>query len=199
VEVVGEFVVEHPGADLEQHTAWRPSHLHLLNRSFADDLVDGRLDERGGDGLASPVTLPVIGDRTGVRLHVSADVANRFEQLGMLGGCFLDVEVGLQITHGLQGSKHLAVPQEPLQALQLRGEVGREVRFLNQADAFGHLSHDGEAHRDVEPEVAAAHDRRALRESRRRRQRATAGEPRRWPGRRTRPGGLRRMTTRLAT
>src|ERR1700737_865649 len=99
------------------HTTWRPSHLPLLDHSLADDLVDGRLDERGGDGLAGPVTLPYLGiEPAFVSMYPPT---NRLEQLAMLGSWFLDVEVGLQVTHGLQGSKHVAVPQEPLQALQL--------------------------------------------------------------------------------
>ncbi len=68
-EVVGEFVVENPGADLdEQVRSGRcPSHLLPFHHAFADDLVHGRLDERGGDGLAGPVPLPVVGDRPDVR------------------------------------------------------------------------------------------------------------------------------------
>jgi hypothetical protein len=70
VEVVGEFVVEDSGADLEQEvgTARGPTHLLLVDHAFADHLVDGRLDERGGDGLAGPMTLAVVGP---VLLNVS--------------------------------------------------------------------------------------------------------------------------------
>jgi hypothetical protein len=51
--VVGEGVVEDSGADLEQQVgpAGAPAHLLLFDHAFADDLVDGGLDERGGDGL----------------------------------------------------------------------------------------------------------------------------------------------------
>ncbi len=60
VEVLGEVVVEDPGADLEKQVraARGASHLLFLDHAFADDLVDGRLGELGGDGLASAVTLP---------------------------------------------------------------------------------------------------------------------------------------------
>jgi hypothetical protein len=42
-----------------------PPHLLLLDHALADDLVDGRLDERAGDGFARPIPLAVaraIGD-----------------------------------------------------------------------------------------------------------------------------------------
>ena len=48
-------------------TSHRPSHLLLLDEPLADDLVDGRLDKAGRDGLAVPMTISVIRDRRYVR------------------------------------------------------------------------------------------------------------------------------------
>ena len=47
----------------------RPSHLLLLDEPLADDLVDGRLDKAGRDGLAVPMTISVIRDRRYVRRY----------------------------------------------------------------------------------------------------------------------------------
>ena len=54
MEVAGELVVEDPGADLQQQVgaAGCPAHLLFLDHALADHLVDRRLGERGGDGLA---------------------------------------------------------------------------------------------------------------------------------------------------
>src|SRR5664279_2701728 len=77
--VVGEGVVEYPGADLEQEVraAGAPSHLLLLDHAFADDLVDRGFDERGGDGLAGTSAFPIVGDSGGVRGEVAAEFAYR--------------------------------------------------------------------------------------------------------------------------
>jgi len=68
VEVRGQFVVEDAGADLEEQvgSTRSPAHLLLLHHAFADDLVDGGLDEGAGDGLPGAVAIPVVGDPVGV-------------------------------------------------------------------------------------------------------------------------------------
>lgn len=129
----------------------RGVHLNLLflDHAFGDELVDGRLGEGSADGLACAVTLPVVGDRAGFGGDVATELAHRLRQLGLLGAGLLDVEVVLQVADRLEGSEHVAVPQEPLEALQLPSDVGRQIGLLGRAEAFGHLVHDGD--RDVEP------------------------------------------------
>jgi hypothetical protein len=72
--IVGEGVVEDPGAYLEEQvcSAGAPPHLLFFDHAFADHLVDGGLDERGGDGLTGAAALPVVGDATGVGGEVTA-------------------------------------------------------------------------------------------------------------------------------
>ena len=87
--VVGEGVVEYPGADLEQQmrAAVTPAHLLLLDHAFADDLVDRGFHERGGDDLAGAVALPVVGYGRGVRGEVPAELAYRLGEFCRAGPC----------------------------------------------------------------------------------------------------------------
>ena len=64
MEVLGEGVVEDPGADLQEQVsaAGAPAHLLLLDHAFGYDLVDGGFGEAGGDPLPGPVALAVVGD-----------------------------------------------------------------------------------------------------------------------------------------
>jgi hypothetical protein len=95
VEVASELVVEDAGADLEQEVgaAGCPAHLLFLDHAFGDDLVDRGLCERGGDGLASTVAFPVVGDPVGVDADVTVELADRFEQPGLLRAVPGDVEL----------------------------------------------------------------------------------------------------------
>ena len=112
VEVLGQIVVQDSGADLEQEVsaAGTPAHLLILHHPFAHDLVDGRLHERAGDGLACSVSLPVVGDGRGIGPDVGVELGDRLEQLALFGARVLDVEVNHQILDDLQGSKDVAVP-----------------------------------------------------------------------------------------
>jgi hypothetical protein len=49
------------------------------------------------------------------------------EQLGLLDGRVFDVEVEQQVAEGLEGTEDVAVPAEPLQTLQLRGDFAGRV------------------------------------------------------------------------
>ena len=72
-------------------------------------------------------SFPVVGDPGGVGAQVAVELAHRLEQLGLGDVGLLDVEVDLQVLHGPQGTKDVAVPAEPLQALQLAADVRGEV------------------------------------------------------------------------
>jgi hypothetical protein len=121
VKVVGELVVEDAGADLEQEVgaAGCPAHLLFFDHALADDLVDRGFGERGGDGLASTLAFPVVGDPPGVGADVAVELADRLEQPGLLRAELGDVEIEEDVIDGLQGAEDVAVPAEPLQPLQL--------------------------------------------------------------------------------
>jgi len=118
MEVVGEFVVEHPGADLEweMRPPGCPAHLLLLHHPLAHHLVDRRLRKGAGDGLAGAVALPVVGDAPGVGPDVAAELGHRSLEFALFWAWVLDVEVHLQILRRLQGTEDVAVPEEPLEA-----------------------------------------------------------------------------------
>src|SRR5664279_2979915 len=110
-----------------------PAHLLLLDHAFADHLVDRGFHERGGDDLAGAVALPVVGYGRGVRGEVPAELAYRLGEfvlpgLVLLAAGVLVFEVGGDVVDGLQRAKDVAVPQKPLQPLQLGGEGGRRAR-----------------------------------------------------------------------
>lgn len=103
----------------------------VFDHALADDLVDRGFGERGGDGLASTVAFPVVGDPPGVGADVAVELTDRLEQPGLFRARHGDVEAGEDVVDGLQGAEDVAVPAEPLQPLQLRaelvGEVGRRL------------------------------------------------------------------------
>ena len=88
VEVAGEVVVEHSGADLKEQVgpAWGPAHLLLLDHAFGDDLVHDGFGDGGGDDLPGPVALAVVGDGPGVGGDVAPEIADGLVKLGVLGG-----------------------------------------------------------------------------------------------------------------
>ena len=132
----------------------------VFDHALADDLVDRRVGERGGDGLASTLAFPVVGDPLGVGADVAVELADRLEQPSLLRVGLGDLEIEDQVVDSLQGAEDVAVPAEPLQPLQLRadlvGEAGRRlVRDFRvrrgRSQALGRVGHDGDPHRQVEP------------------------------------------------
>ncbi len=107
-EVSGKVLVEHARSDLEQEMgpSLRPAHLLLLNHSLAHHLVDRRLYEGVGDGLARAVALPVVRDPGGVGPDVAAELAQGLHQLAAAWSGVVDLEVHLQIFDHLQGTEH---------------------------------------------------------------------------------------------
>ncbi len=103
MKVAGELVVKDAGADLEQEVgaAGCPAHLLLFDHALADDLVDRGFGERGGDSLASTLAFPVVGDPLGVGADVAVELADRFEQPGLLWAGLGDVEIEEDVIDGL--------------------------------------------------------------------------------------------------
>src|SRR5664279_2345172 len=81
--------------------------------------------------------------------EVAAELADRLAELARLDDGVGVGEVGGEVVDGLQGTKDVAVPQEPLQPLQLLGDVGGPLGWA--AQTLGQLGQHGDAHRDVEP------------------------------------------------
>jgi hypothetical protein len=96
-EVSGQVVVEDSGADLqEQMGALRgPAHLLLFDHALGHHLVDGGLDEGGGDGLTAAAALAVVGDPLGVGADVSGELGQVFGKFALFRARVLGVEVDL--------------------------------------------------------------------------------------------------------
>ena len=141
VEVRGELVVEDAGADLEEQvgSTRSPAHLLFFHHAFADDLVDGGLDEGAGDGLPGAVAFPVVGDPVGVSTDVGVELTHRLGQSGLFEGGFLAafVELALEVLDGLQGPEDVAVPEEPFEAVQVVADLGGEVASRGGRSASG--------------------------------------------------------------
>src|ERR1039458_5221127 len=110
----GELVVEEAYADLEQEVgaAGCPAHLLFFDHAFGDDLVDRGFGERCGDGLASTLAFPVVGDPLGVGADVAVELADRLEQPGLLRAGLGDVEIEDQVVGSLQGAEDVARSEE---------------------------------------------------------------------------------------
>src|ERR1700730_7321787 len=67
-------------------------------------------------------------DPGGVGADVAAELAHRFQQLPLPWTNFLDVQVYLQVLDHQEGAEDVAVPEEPLQPLQLPRHLGRQRR-----------------------------------------------------------------------
>jgi hypothetical protein len=68
-----ELAVERPGPDLEQEVRAfrRPLHRLLLAEAFAEQRIDQRLHEGGGDRLACPPPVGVLGDQVTIPPEVA--------------------------------------------------------------------------------------------------------------------------------
>lgn len=60
-------------------------HLLGLGHALVDDLIDGRLDERGRNALASPLSTSIVGERVGVVVQVSTQVGSELADSGHYG------------------------------------------------------------------------------------------------------------------
>jgi len=102
---------------------------NFLDHPLADHLIDGGLRQRAGDDLAGPVALDEVGDGAGVGPHVDVELAQAFKNIGLPGARVRDLGVGLHVANRVEGAHDVAVPAEPLEALQAfgnrRGGVGR--------------------------------------------------------------------------
>jgi hypothetical protein len=65
----------------------------VFDHALADDLVDCGLGERGGDGLASTLAFPVVGDAVGVGADVAAELAHCAVAVPYWGGAVELMEV----------------------------------------------------------------------------------------------------------
>jgi hypothetical protein len=61
------------------------------------------------------------------------------------------LKVLLQVLDNLEGPEEVAVPEEPLEPLELKGRFARQIAAAARAPPFDHLGHDREAHSQVEP------------------------------------------------
>src|ERR1039457_5273118 len=128
LEVITQLLIEHAGSDLEQPmcTGHRPSHLLLLDEPLADDLVEGRLDKAGRDGLAAPMTIGVIRDRR----HVGHYVVHEFLKfiLKRFGTWRLGSDIPGQLVKRTQRPMRTAMPEVGLGAAQLSRKVFYTIR-----------------------------------------------------------------------
>ena len=164
VEVVGELVVEDAGSDLEQEVgaAGCPAHLLFLYHALADDLVDRGFGERGGDGLASAVAFPVVGDPAGVGGDVAVELADRLEQPGLLM-CQDSVmsRSKTRLSMVCRARKTLPCQQNHFSRSSCADGPRRRGRSAvvpgnsgsggGRSQVLGHVRHDGDPHRQVVP------------------------------------------------
>jgi hypothetical protein len=116
-----------------------PTPLLLLDHPFADHLVHRRFHKRRRDRFAVAIPIPVVGDEGPVDLDAVMKFTHGLEQLlHPLRSIDARVEVTLQILSKLQGPVDVAVPEMPLQALELLLHRGRvQLAFLLVARSRG--------------------------------------------------------------
>jgi len=84
----------------------------VFDHALGDDLVDRRLGEGSGDGLAGAVAFAVVGDPAGVGAQVSLELAYYLQQPVLLAAGFRGVEVDGDVFDGVQGPDDVAVPAD---------------------------------------------------------------------------------------
>src|SRR6266404_9751381 len=62
-------------------TLRRPTHLLFLHEALRNELIDRRFDKSGRDAFATSAPLPVVNDRSGVIVDVSAEFVQRARKL----------------------------------------------------------------------------------------------------------------------
>src|SRR5207244_5762214 len=80
-----------------------------------------------------------------------AELTDGLQELALLSASSLDIQVELEAIDGVQGAIDVAMPQEPLQPLQLVEHCLRQTGVITATEAFGKLAHDGDAYRDMKP------------------------------------------------
>src|SRR5919199_161269 len=148
-----EVAVERPSPDLEQEVGarGRPLHRLPLGEALAEQRVDQRLDEGGGDRLAGSTPSGVIRDQVSVPPEIALEAVHRSSERRELGiaGCEVP-HAPLDLPEPLEGALDLAVPQVPLgvleRLLQLGGALGIHTRQTLQG-----LAQAGQLHREMEP------------------------------------------------
>ena len=96
-----------------------PAHLLLLDHPLADDLIDGGLDECTGNGFTRSIAFAVVRDPRPVGPDVAAKLIDGLAQLVLCRARVLVVDVELKVVDRLQREEDIAVPQIPLEPLQL--------------------------------------------------------------------------------
>jgi hypothetical protein len=76
-KITEQLLIEHSSPDRQQLVGSRggPTHLLLLHKPLADNLVDGRLDEAGRDGFAVPLAVRIVWDRGEVKFINSSSLS----------------------------------------------------------------------------------------------------------------------------
>jgi len=105
----------------------------LLDHAFAHDLVDGRLDERAGDGFTGSIPFAIVWNPRAIGPNVTAELSDRLAQLALFGADVHAIHVELDESDRLQRKEYVTVPQVPLQPFQLFRQVSDQVRMLTRA------------------------------------------------------------------
>jgi hypothetical protein len=72
LEIPTQLLIEHAGSDLQQmvDTRWGPPHLLFLHKPLADNLVDRRFDEAGGDAVHRRPLFREIRQTSTISAHI---------------------------------------------------------------------------------------------------------------------------------
>ncbi|GAB7541358.1 hypothetical protein CS8_010210 [Cupriavidus sp. 8B] len=114
-----ELVIEHGSPNLQKcvRLLWAPGHLLLFDKALAYHLVDGRLDETGGNRLPTAIAVTVVHEEAPVVIEVDDELLELGEELGLLR-TGLGVEIPAKIFQPSQLRTGAAVPEVPLGAAQ---------------------------------------------------------------------------------
>ena len=84
-----------------------------------------------------------MGDPPRIGPNVATEFGHCFEELAPIRTDGVAIQVDLQILHGLQRPEDVAMPEQPLQSLEFRGDVVGKRGVVPRMEAFGYLVHDG--------------------------------------------------------
>jgi len=101
LEITAQLLIEYTGPDLQElvGASWGPPHLLFLDQLLAHDLVDGGLDEAGGNRLAVPVAIRIVRDRADVGRHIAHELLKL--ALHVLRALGLGADIPRQVPDGL--------------------------------------------------------------------------------------------------
>ena len=69
----------------------------------------------------------VVRDPGPVGAQVAIELSERSQQLPLLGSGLFELEVLLQVLDNLEGPEEVAVPEEPLEPLELTSRLARQI------------------------------------------------------------------------